>query len=89
MRYFGPFPILACIGPAAYKLQFPPSAQIHPVFHVSVLKKCTGQPLPACVPEPLLLNAKGHPLQPLKLLGNHMIKKNGKWNEEVLISGRV
>jgi len=30
MRYFGPFPILARIGPMAYKLQLPPSAQIHP-----------------------------------------------------------
>ena len=49
------------------------------------MKKCTGQPQPACVPEPLLLNAKGHPLQPLKLLGNRMIKKNDKWHEEVLI----
>jgi len=85
MGYFGPFLILARIGPVAYKQKLPLSTQIHLVFHVSVLKKCTGEPQPACVPEPLLLNAKGHPFQLLKLLGNHMIKKNGKWHEEVLI----
>jgi len=85
MRYFGPFPILALVGPVAYKLQLPPTAQIHPVFHVSVLEKCEGHPQPACVPEPLLLNDKGYSLQPHALLGNRMIKKNEKWPEEVLI----
>jgi len=39
MRYFGPFPIMARLGPIAYKLQLPPTTQIHPVFNVSVLKK--------------------------------------------------
>jgi len=52
---------------------------------VSVLKKCEGHPQPACVPEPLLLNYKGHPLQPHALLGNRIIKKNDKWLEEFLI----
>jgi len=85
MRYFGSFQIVACIGPVAYKLQLPPTTQIHPVFHVSALKKCEGHPQPACVPEPLLLNDKGHPLQPQTVLGNRMIKKYDKWQEEVLI----
>lgn len=38
-KFFGPFPIIANIGAAAYKLQLPPSASILPVFHVSQLKK--------------------------------------------------
>ncbi|KAL8272929.1 hypothetical protein Esti_003097 [Eimeria stiedai] len=36
-RHIGPYRILERIGPAAYKLQFPPSMPIHPVFHVSLL----------------------------------------------------
>jgi len=62
MRYFGPFPIIESIAPVAYKLLLPSSAHIHPVFHVSVLKKCEGPPQLACLPESLILNEKGCPL---------------------------
>ncbi|KAL8113758.1 hypothetical protein AgCh_020885 [Apium graveolens] len=41
-RYYGPFTIQAKIGTVAYRLQLPQAVKIHPVFHVSCLKKIQG-----------------------------------------------
>jgi hypothetical protein len=39
-KYIGPFSILAQVGSLAYRLQLPDSmAGVHPVFHVSMLRK--------------------------------------------------
>ena len=41
-KYFGPFQIIKKVGAVAYKLQLSPGARVHPVFHVSLLKKKIG-----------------------------------------------
>ncbi len=38
-KYYGPFEILQRVGPVAYRLQLPEDTAVHPVFHVSQLKK--------------------------------------------------
>jgi hypothetical protein len=49
-RYYGPFRILKRIGKVAYELELPPTSRIHPVFHVSLLKLCHGQPTAQVAP---------------------------------------
>ena len=53
-RYIGPFEIMERIDMVAYQLALPPDmSQVHPVFHVSILRKYISNPShvlqPQCV----------------------------------------
>ena len=38
-RFVGPYPVIKQVSPVAYELELPNTWRIHPVFHVSLLKK--------------------------------------------------
>ena len=42
-RYYDPFQVVQKLAKVAYKLNLPPHSWIHPVFHVSLLKKHIGE----------------------------------------------
>ncbi|XP_075086210.1 uncharacterized protein LOC142168933 [Nicotiana tabacum] len=45
-QYIGPFEVLERVEEVAYRLSLPPSLLgVHQVFHVSMLRKCYGDPL--------------------------------------------
>lgn len=50
-RFCGPFQIVGRTGDVAYKLHLPTQARVHPIFHVSQLKKKLGT---QCIPLPSL-----------------------------------
>jgi len=78
MKYFGPFPIIQCVGPVAYKLLLPSTARIHSVFHVSQLKSWQGVHHQSYIPLPLITNDIGPILQPADILQSRIILKGDK-----------
>jgi hypothetical protein len=57
-KYFGPYIIQERIGSLAYKLQLPPQARIHNVFHVTFLKKFEGASPTAPPPLPQIVRSQ-------------------------------
>lgn len=41
-KFYGPFVIIQRIRAVAYKLQLPTTSKIHPIFHVSLLRRVVG-----------------------------------------------
>jgi ribosomal protein L21E len=55
-RYIGPFSIVAQVGSLAYCLQLPDSmARVHPVFHVSMLRRFLRDPDHQIEVEPIVV----------------------------------
>lgn len=80
--FFGPYQILEKIGAVAYRLELPPSASIHPVFHVSLLKRAVS-PCHQVSPEPHVLTDAFQ--IPLKILERRLVENGHKTVAQVLI----
>lgn len=79
LRYFGPFPVVARIGEVAYRLLLPPTAKIHDVFHISLLKKCVGNPSSQYIPLPLSLSKDDFTVKPMRIVDKRSVLLNGNW----------
>lgn len=84
-RYYGPFEVISKIGSVAYKLLLPASAAIHPVFHVSLLKKkighnaMTNPTLPPVNDDGVML------MEPVAVLERRMVKRNNRAVVQLLV----
>ncbi|KAL8118331.1 hypothetical protein AgCh_016023 [Apium graveolens] len=84
-RYYGPYEITQRVGSVAYKLALPSTAIIHPVFHVSQLKKAVGHlvispQLPPALTESMVMESK-----PEQVLGIRTSSAGQATDHEVLI----
>jgi hypothetical protein len=61
-RYCGPYKIQERVGKLAYRLELPPRARIHCVFHVVFLKKFEGEPPAEVVPLPVIRHGRVVPI---------------------------
>ncbi|GMI67577.1 hypothetical protein HRI_000427000 [Hibiscus trionum] len=83
-KWFGPFPIIEKVGAVAYKLQLPRDSKLHPVFHVSQLKKHIGaanfqSELPVINPDGEISK------EPLRIIDKRIGKRGGRAITEVLV----
>ena len=86
-KFFGPYQILDKVGEVAYKLALPIGARVHPVFHVSQLKKYIGEARTQS-DLPLLDETRSLIKEPVAILDRRLVKKHGKAISEVLIQWR-
>jgi hypothetical protein len=76
--FYGPFQILSRIGSVAYKLDLPLAAHLHPVFHVSCLKKkLINSSAPISILPPVDNEGTICP-EPEQIIDRRLIKKNGR-----------
>ena len=68
----------------AYKLELPESSRIHPVFHVSQLKKHVGS-LTVQSPLPVLTEERVIAKEPISIVDRRLVNKHGKPVTEVLV----
>jgi hypothetical protein len=83
-KYYGPYPIVEKIGAVAYKLKLPEGSRIHPVFHVSLLKKAVGE-YHGDEELPDLLEEQAKIYEPEAILAARAQKKQGEEVRQVLV----
>ena len=83
-RYYGPFKVTDTVGSAAYRLELPPVAAVHNVFHVSQLKLCPNPPTSSPT-VPQFWSDLGTSKEPEMILETKMAKRHNLAVTKVLV----
>ena len=84
-RFYGPYPVVKKIGNIAYELELPHYSRIHPVFHMSLLKKKIGDQITAHTDLPLVADDGELLMEPESILDTRWVKQGSKFIEESLV----
>lgn len=84
-RFYGPFWVLERIGEVAYKLDLPESSRIHPVLHVSQLKKHIPKDSVVSVYLTTVCIEPTDLIKPECKLGARMIQRGSQMVKQVLV----
>lgn len=84
-RYFGPYTILQKVGKVAYKLDLPPDSKIHPVFHVSLLKKKLSEDIVPAPQFPDMTSDGLFHIAPAAVLDRRQIHRGRLEVEQILV----
>jgi hypothetical protein len=84
-RYFGPFQVLQRVGGTSYKLQLPDGCLIHPVIHVSQLRRGVPPLTPVLTDLPA---SSTSPPEPVKVLETRLYKHGGGTRSQVRVQWR-
>lgn len=86
--FYGPFQILQKIGEVAYKIALPSDAHLHPVFHVSCLKRKLRAHTVPLLMLPLIDEEGAVQAEPEKVLDRRFRKQGNQALTEVLVKWR-
>lgn len=84
-KFYGPFEVIQRVGQVAYKLQLPPTSNIHPVFHILQLRRAVGLvPASPTIPDQLTAELE-LVVAPEKLLNVRRVGKENHHKLEALL----
>lgn len=84
-KFYGPYKVLERIGKASYKLFLPAESKIHPVVHISQIKKALGESTQVQQLPPVCLGEVAGELVPDEVLAK---RYNMKGELELLVHWR-
>ncbi|CAM8982891.1 unnamed protein product [Rhodiola kirilowii] len=84
-RFYGPFPITNRIGAVAYRLKLPPTARIHNVFHVALLRRFVGDRHQVAQDLPAQFEGTKPLMTPECILRTRSVKVQNTWRTQWLI----